>query len=355
MKLFITLLIILAGTLFVGFYNTRNTELPYAATMREAASLAQEWFTVIELQKRERGIRSDTYSNVPNHFMIGDDWSDITTTLGSLEAKEAATNPDFSALVVRLLHEAGIQQDDTVGVILSGSFPSISISVLAALQTLGIDAVVMSSLGASTYGANQPEATWIDMERWIRRKGGLKYRSELVSMGAGHDNGNGLQEEGRIALQLAAERNHLELYIPESVTTSIMHKTDLLSDGGISLLINVGGNMAAMGACAHSLNIPNGLNLSMKTCSDTTRGIISRLSEKGMPFIQFLNIKELAVTYGIDMAPGNRYADSTNLYHTTRSNRLVSVLVLIFCVIPIAFLKKEVKKTARREDGQLFN
>lgn len=338
MKLFLALLIILAGTLFMGFFNTRTREFPYTASMLEASCLAQEWFNIIERIKREKGIISDVSSNVPNGFMIGNDWSDITTTLGSLEAKETASNPEFAALVVRLLHEADIKQGDKVGVVLSGSFPTISVSVLAALQTMGIEAIVMSSLGASTYGANQPEATWLDMETWLRQHGGMDYQSVLVSMGSGQDYGDGLTEEGRVALKMAAERNHVVLYIPESVTESILNKTEIFINHQISLLINVGGNMAALGSCAHTLSIPNGLNYSMNTCSDTDRGIIPRLSEKGIPFIQFLNIRELAVKYGMDIAPGNHYTKSTNLYNTTKSNKLISVLVLICCVVPIGFL-----------------
>ena len=98
--------------------------------------------------------------------------------------------------------------------------------------------------------------------------------------------------------------------------------------------------MAAMGSCSHALNIPNGLNFTMKTCSDPDRGIISRISEKGIPFIQFLYLKELAVKYGMDVAPGNHYSVSTNLYSSAASNKLVSVIILFCSLIPVWFLKR---------------
>ena len=341
MKLFLVFLLILAGTVLIRWQNTRHSELDYAAEMREAAALAQEWFHIVKRIKQERHIVSDTYSNVPNRFIIGNDWSDITTSLGSLEAKEISSNPDFAALVVRWLHEAGIASGDTVGLVLSGSFPGISISVLAAIQTMDVDAVILSSLGASTYGANQPRATWLDIEGWLRKHGKLRYRSTLVSMGADSDNGHDLSEEGKIAMRLAADRNHTDLFIPGSLQESILYKTQLLTDGHISLLINVGGNMAALGSCAHALTIPNGLNHSMNTCSDPDRGIISRISENGIPFIQFLYLKELAITYGMDAAPGAHYTESTNLYTSNTNGKLFHILVLLCCLIPVAFLKKK--------------
>jgi poly-gamma-glutamate system protein len=342
-KLLIVFLIAFTGAILSAVLNKHETGLPYREEMKEASNLAQQWFDIIKEVKDKKQIVSDAHSNVPNSALIGDDWSEITTTLGSLEAKETSTNPDFAALVVRWLHEATIKQGDKVGVVLSGSFPSISISVMAALQTMKIDAVVTSSLGASTFGANQEAATWIDMEHWLELYGGLSFHSELVSMGAGQDNGNGLTENGKSLLRLAAERNHIELYEPANIIESIEKKKTIFIDNEISLLINIGGNMTSLGACSHSLSIPNGLNYTMTACQDEDRGVIVSLNELGIPFIQFLNIKELAGKYGIEISPGNHYEESTNLYTTSESNKLITILLLIFSAIPVYFLRKKVK------------
>lgn len=305
--------------------------------MEEASLLAQNWFDIVKLEKEKRGIISDAHSLVENNFLIGNDWSEITTTLGSLESKETSTNPDFAALTVRLLNEAGIAKGDTVGVILSGSFPSLSISVLAAIQIMELEAVIMSSLGASTFGANQPEATWIDIEKWLRSYGNLKYRSDIITLGAGQDNGHGLSEEGIALLKTAAIRNHIELYIPEDVEESIDYKTKIFQENNISLLINIGGNMASMGACSHSLSIPNGLHKHINTCTDTDRGIIARINEEGIPFIQFLNIKELATRFGIEVSPGIHYSKSTNLYSERKTDKVLTAIIL-FVGLAVLFL-----------------
>lgn len=339
-RLLIVFGILLIGTVVAELFFRRAQALEYADEMKKSVTLTKDWFSLISQLKKAKGISSDVSSNVANKYMIGNDWSEITTTLGSLEAKETSTNPDFSALMIRLLHEAKVVKGNKVGVVLSGSFPSLAISALAALQTMGIDAVVMSSISASTYGANQPEVTWLDMESELNKKGGLKYRSCLVSMGAGNDVGIGLSAEGIQSIHNAAVRNNVQLYIPESLTESIEKRAAIFNAAKISLLINIGGSQTALGNCPHSTLIPNGLHQNLPSCKDENRGLIARMNEKGVPYIQLLDIKNLAGQYGIGISPGITYAESSNLYQTTRSRKPVLGLILIICLFPIYYLRK---------------
>jgi poly-gamma-glutamate system protein len=314
--------------------------LDYAIEMRESVGLTKKWFSLVGELKKERGVQSDVHSNIQYSYMIGDEWSEITTTLGALEAKETSANPDFSALIVRFLHEARVAKGDKVAVVLYGSFPSLAISVLAALQTMGIEAVVMSSVGASTYGANQPEVTWLDMEARLRKWGGMKYHSTLVSAGAGEDAGSGISIEGMHQIRQAAERNEVQLYVPESLNRSIEKRMELLKQENISLLINIGGGQTMLGNCPHSTNIPNGLHATLSGCKDENRGLIARMNENGIPFIQLLDIKDLASRYGIAVSPGVNSAESTNLYHVTQSNKPVLALILAISFTSAYFLGK---------------
>jgi poly-gamma-glutamate system protein len=339
-RLLIAFAVLLTGTIVTVSLFRKQHPLAYRDEMKEAVEMTKRMFGVIEELKKERNIVSDAHSNVPYDFMIGDEWTEITTTLGSLEAKETSTNPDFSALIVRLLHEAGVTAGDKVGIILSGSFPALAISTLAALQTMDIQPVVMSSLGASTYGANQPGATWIDMETALKRNG-LKYSSVLVSAGAGNDAGQGLSPEGMSTINNAVYRNRVELYIPESLHESIVKRTEIFKEANVSLLINIGGNETALGNCPHSLGIPNGLHSEMTLCNDWNRGLISLLNESGVPFINMLDIKDLASQYGISVSPGTNYSESTNLYNTTTTNKTLIAIILAFSLIPVFFLTKK--------------
>jgi len=340
-RLLIVFGILLIGSFVSESYYRKATVLPYKSKMLQSVELTKRWFAIIEQLKIEKGIKSDAGSRVPNSFMIGDEWSVITTSLGSLESKETSTNPDFSALVVRLLKEANINKGSTVGVILSGSFPSLAISTLAALQILEIDAVVFSSVGSSTYGANQVDVTWIDMESNLQKRGGLKIVSNLVSIGSQDDSGKDLLEEGISSIKNAALRNSVILYEPKSLKESIDKKLEIFQKADISLLINIGGNQTSLGECAHSTMIPNGLHFKIDACKDSNRGLIVRLNELGVPFINMLDIKDLASRYGIAISPGKSYAESTQLYTRNESNRNVLAIIFIICVIPLYFLKKE--------------
>ena len=308
--------------------------------MSQASILAAEWFEVIGKVKKEKGLIQQENENLKYPGLIGLEYSEITTTLGSLDAKYTSNNPEFAALTVKFLDDAGIDSNSVVGVISSGSFPSIAISTLAALQTIGAKVVMISSLGASSYGANDPSATWIDMEYWLCEKAGLIYRSSIVTLGAEDDSGLGLQEDGIALLEQAAQRCHVSLYKPKSFNESLNTKLKLLTSNKISLLINIGGSQVALGKCPHGSLIKNGYHKSINTCNDSDRGLIFRIAEKGIPVIHFLNIKSLAVEYGLPIAPEQIFSKSEILYLEKAPHKIHFVIFLIIIVTALFFMSK---------------
>lgn len=345
-KLLIVFIIFLVGFILTNFYFVTTKERSYKQEMLAAVKLTKEWFRIVQQQKEIRGIHTDAISNVPNKYLLGDDFTMSTTTLGSLNAKEISTNPDFSALIVRLLKTATIEEGKTIGVIASGSFPALTISTLAALQTLKMNVVLMSSLGASSYGANQAEATWLDIENWLIKKGNLKFRSQLVSKGAENDVGLGLTVEGNVILENAGKRNNRTLYTPENLLQSITDRVQLFCSNNIDLLINIGGNQAAMGSCTHSVSIPNGLNKNIQLCDDKYRGVIQEINSKGIPIIHLLNIKDLASRYMLDLSPGIEYSESTNLYTKIKNNTIANSIILFLELLSIVILLSNKLKNA---------
>ncbi|MDO9257480.1 MAG: poly-gamma-glutamate system protein [Bacteroidales bacterium] len=337
-RLLIVFSVVLAGFVISDFGFTTTSKSEYTIEMSRAVDLTKKWFEIIKQQKEIRNIHSDAVSNVPNNYMLGDDYTTTTTTLGTLNAKEISTNPEFAALMVRLIRDAGIKEGDKVGVILSGSFPSLSISTLAALQTLKLDAVITSSLGASSYGANQEGASWLDMETWIIENGGLTYHSSMVSKGAENDFGLGLSDEGNILLEKTAQRNKRTLYSPLSLSQAISDRVNLFTSNKITLLINIGGNQAAMGRCTHSVSIPNGFNENIPLCDDKERGVIQEMNAVGIPFINLLNIKELAAGYNMDITPGIQYSASPNLFTEIHKNSAIMMISLITSLLSVIVL-----------------
>ncbi len=315
---------------------------PAAARMREAALLADRWFGVVEKKKASMGIISPDASGLWHGGMLGEEFSDITTTLGSLEAKRVSLNPDFAALMVRLMDEAGVDSGSTVGVMLSGSFPTLGISTLAALQTVGAKALVVSSLGASMYGANQPWATWIDMEQWLRGEAGLKYRSVLVTMGGEGDAGGGLPEEGLEVLRAAARQRGVRLSVPSTLLEAIRTRAEMLQANAIDLLINIGGNQASLGGCVHGSTIPNGYHRTLTSCEDADRGVLVRMAERGIPVIHLLNIRDLAARYGMPLVLSEASEASESTYLIQRKDPIVvgAGLVVVLGLIGVLGLPR---------------
>ncbi|MBW7888151.1 MAG: poly-gamma-glutamate system protein [Bacteroidetes bacterium] len=296
--------------------------------MRSAVLLTEKWFNLIIEEKKKREIPLFQINFLPYEGLIGDEYSEITTTLGSLEAKEISHNSQFAALMVRLISDAGIDSAGSVAIAVSGSFPSLTIATLAACQTLQCHVTLMSSLGASSFGANQPMMTWLDMENILQQQGGLRSRSLLITRGAEGDSGGGLPEEGIIALQKAVERNNQKLWIPKSLIESIEKRMDTLQEKKTELLINIGGSQPMLGGCVHGSTLPNGFHRTLQTCSDDDKGVLVRASELGIPVIHLLNINSLALKYRII----NGKEEPEEIYGIKTYNKWFAVftIVLIF-------------------------
>ncbi len=340
-RLLVLLGIAVLFLLFARNMLVHRVERPDRMEMRQAEILAGRWFEIIEARKEKAGIVGDAGSSIPHAGMLGAEWSEGTTTLGSLEAKRTAANPRFAALMVRLLHDAGVDSSSTVGVLLSGSFPTLAIVSLAAVQTIGARALVLSSLGASSYGANQPGATWLDMEKWLVEEGGLRRSSALLTMGAEGDSGGGLSEEGIRMFHAAAVRNGVPLSGFSSFEEALQKKEEMLLSARIHALVNVGGNQTSLGTCQHAPTLPTGLCLRRLHCTDPGRGLIERFSGRGVPFIHLLHIRNIASRYGLPLLPGAHVPGSENDDMSVRSTvRRVPVMLLIITFIVLLVVSR---------------
>ncbi len=318
----------------------------------EAEKLTQQCFDLIKQKKTENGIYNPLQNGYANGWMLGEDFTEITTTLGSLEAKRISLNPEFAGLIVLWLNEAEIVPGDTIGLVLSGSFPALAISTLAATEIMDVNVVVLSSLGASMYGANQPMANWADMETWLNESNLLHFKSEIMTIGAENDNGGGLMEDGVEDLKEAARRNGMTLFISADLDESIMKKTDFLLSRNIKLLVNIGGNQAALGYCTNTSTIPNGLNIRPIINDSYRRGIIARISEKNIPFIHLLNIKDLASDYEIDIDPGMQFNASHRVHHIEKANKIHSTLAIVFIIGLVVGYNIIQKRTTDRQNSK---
>ena len=84
-----------------------------------------------------------------------------------LNSKIATTHPNFSAFVIELMEEFQFEPGDHVAVAMSGSFPGANIALLSACKALNIHPIIISSVGSSSWGANNPELSWPAMEMYL--------------------------------------------------------------------------------------------------------------------------------------------------------------------------------------------
>lgn len=285
-RLLIILLIIINSCLWLAFKQfTTKQQADFFSDKIQAIQLAQQAQAVIGEQ------------------LLGEEFTFTTTTLAPLKAKELSAHPDFAALAVDYLRKAGVKQGDKVAVNLSGSFPGINIAVIAAMQSIGAQPLIISSAGASTWGANRPEYLWLDMERDLNTAGVWSWQSLAASLGGINDNGGGLMPEGKQLLRSAIERSNTPLIIPANLKQAIDIRLDIYKENNNGhlpkLLLNVGGNHVIFGSMGHKVPLKEGLSQGYDFTLNRHDGLAQEFIQNNRPVIHFINIERLAAKYNI--------------------------------------------------------
>lgn len=233
--------------------------------------------------------------------LIGPEYTEITTTLGSAGSKKLSLHPDFAAVAVELLDRAGVKAGDHVAVNVSGSFPALNIAVLAAIDAIKAVPVITSSVGASTWGATDPQFTWLDMEKVLNENGLWEWRSSAAAIGGVSDQGKGLLPEGVAEIRLAIARSGVMMIEADNLQQAIERRLELYRVNGIlpAALINVGGSHVSFGQEGHKAPLRGGLNMGYSPFLSLNDGIGRAFIDANRPVIHFLNIALLAAEFGI--------------------------------------------------------
>src|SRR5262245_31304231 len=150
---------------------------PQFAEMLMAARSMQTASRVLWLEKELRGLTSSMQTDPNRTGMIGQEYTLITTTIGELPAKRTATNPDFAAVLVRQIASLNLARGTPVVIVVSGSFVGGDVAAITATETLGLRPIVIASLSASMWGANEPEFNLIDMLSALREQNVIRTRA----------------------------------------------------------------------------------------------------------------------------------------------------------------------------------
>lgn len=274
-----------------------------AAQKLEASRRANACFEAIYHHKQEKGLELNPAADINATGMIGLEYSFITTTIGNLEAKRTATNPNMAAVVVDMFHELGLKPGDKIAVNCSGSFPALNIAVMCAAETLELDPYLISSFGASTHGANDPELTWLDMEHYLYEKGLLQNKSDLFSIGGMEDIGKEMPQELKDTIVSRIRSYGYAQFYNDDLLENIRQRYRIYRDqGDVKCFINVGGNDASFGDSNIMVHTDGGI-LTELSENDNSTGLVQLFLKDGIPVIHLLNMKSLATEYGLPIDP----------------------------------------------------
>lgn len=336
--LLLACILVIYPCLALASAGERESQTPYTSLQLQASELLEECFQRIKQYKQELGIPMNPL-DYHQTGMIGEDYSDITTTLGSIESKRTSASPDMGALCVRLLREAGIGPGDTVGAGFSGSFPGLDLAVVCACQVMGVELIYISSVGASTYGANNPELTFPEMIHRLVEDGVLATDSAAVTLGGGNDTGGGMDPEAVEQITARLERAGLKLHREEDFLKNLEWRERLYQDRGpIRCFIAVGGNLTSMGKGESGISLGQGLLWpGRNTQAGADSGLVQRYLAQGIPVINLLNLKRLCADYGMPFDP-DRWSErgSSPVYRQREYPKPPIVFGLLAAVILLA-------------------
>jgi len=239
--------------------------------------------------------------------LIGLEWSEITTTLGALTSKRTACNPAWAVQFSRWFNELELKPGDPVAIYSSGSFPGLLLNAMAAAEAMGLEPLLILSLGASTWGANHPELPWPAIAAELRRNGFIRKQADYFTLGAGAELGHGMPDGGEALLRKAAEEAHVELLTADNLEEMITLKVKLLEAFHPRLLINIGGSQANLGDAEDVLQLQTGL-VPAGQADQAGNGVIGIAMRKTIPVIHMLNLKSVSDRVGIpyDSSPRKR-------------------------------------------------
>lgn len=277
------------------------------AEMNEASHTMAAATAAIRACRVEKGVPVDRETDPNGTGLVGLETSPITTSAGRLEAKRTTTNPNFAALVVSLFHEAGVRRGDAVAVGASSSFPALIVATLSAAEVMGLEPLVISSLGASEFGANIPRFNWTDMEDCLRAAGVLAISPLARAVGGDEDVGRDLSPEGRTLLESRIRESGVPFLEESDLERNVASRIKLYRERAgnrlVKAFVNIGGSWANIGTNSEVLKLRPGLADDVFIPPPAERGVLQAMAAEKIPVIHLLNIKGLCERYGLPWDP----------------------------------------------------
>ncbi|MBM7870676.1 poly-gamma-glutamate system protein [Clostridium pascui] len=298
----------------------------------DASKRLEDSFKAIKEEKMRRNIKINPSIDINLTGLIGGELTPITTTSGALEAKRTTTNPNFAAVMIEYMKKAGLKEGDKIAVNFSGSFPAANLSVICAAEALNLKPIIISSVGASTYGANIPEFTYQDMEYVLFKEGLISNKSIAFSMGGAKDVGKDMETKVASEIVKRIKGYGADFIQEEQIQDNVRKRYKIYKDHGenIKAFINVGGNIVSTGENIET-DIKPGLLINKNFNLNSKSGLVQMFANENIPVIYILNIKEIAMKNGIPVDPVTiPKVGSGDIYY--KKNYPVVVMIIVICI-----------------------
>lgn len=310
-----TPVLVILGALSIGLFVfvERTKGEQYQDHHEEKIAAAESMQQCIDFLKEKHFKNEVSVDNIndPNDTrIIGTQFSEITSGRGSLPIKLSTTNPNFAALMVELYRDAGVKRGDHIVIGATGSFPAMNIAASVAAKTLGLKVTYLASVTSSSWGANDPEYTYLDIHNSLKEANFVDFDIAAASIGANQDIGRTLSPEGRELAVEAIDRNKIKLITGENLDECIEQRISLIesveksSGKPVELYVNIGGGVASLGSKENADNLSSGLTTKGKLENfPDKKGLVFQMVSNGKPFINMLNVQNLMNRYELPRDP----------------------------------------------------
>jgi len=304
----------------------------------KAATLMKTAMDELKNHRMEQSVFIDIENDPNETGLVGGPYSLITTDEGDLDAKLTTLDPNFAAVVIDLMYQLGLKKNDTVAVLMTGSMPGANIAVLTACKALGLNPVTISSIGASQWGANQIDFTWLDMEKILFEKELILSTSIAASIGGRNDMGRLLSVKGRNIILDNIKKHNIPLIKKDRLSDNIEERMNYLnkysSIDSYDAIINVGGGVASLGTSFNLKLLSPGVvsRADMNTIGTEggIEGVFSKFINLNVLGLHILNIRPLIEQYNMKFAPIPLPEIGVgSLYAIERYNLLVALICFL--------------------------
>ena len=330
---------------------------PYFREKMQAATLTHEALEAIREVRLGMGGPIDVVNDPNDTGLIGPEFSLITTSRGSYDAKLRALDPNMAAVFVQLLERAEIREGDLVAVGMSGSYPLLNAAMLVSIESLGAVPVPITSVGSSMWGATDPELTWLDMESILLERGIIAHHSIAASIGGGDDRGRGLPPRGREMVRAAVARSGATLIEEASLDEAISRRLELYDeaagDSEYALYVNIGGGLGSVGTSRLDELVKPGLSSMLGTKNFPRRGALVRMAERGVPVIHVPSADPFIDLYGlaVDPVPVPEVGTGGVFYQDHYNVALAAVFAVLYGFLIFVIVRIDLKHYLFRRSG----